>query len=393
MHTLIVCTHYPWPADDGVRTRISHVVNAALRCGTVELWCLDGNDDHTNDPPSGVSVYRTPEGPRVNAVAWIGRWMTSRIPRRISQRDFKAAAQHSPSGAYDLCLVEHPDTFVAVAERLPRGIPWICDLDNLENYAIISKLASAGPPQGLVGTAKQLMDREDTRRWDRLQRQIASRCQRVLVCSELDVERSGVLNAVCVPNGYELVWDHRAHRETPNHTMVFIGQLGYEPNVVGIRWFVDQVLPLIREVVPDAQVRIVGRGSESVADLGSTPGVVVVGAVDSLEDELQSAGVVIVPLRSGAGTRLKVIEALANQIPLVTTTIGCEGIDLLDGVHCRIVDHPTTFADACVESMTDLEKVRARAQQGYVQFEQHYQWSTIESRLAELLRSVANHRG
>lgn len=108
-----------------------------------------------------------------------------------------------------------------------------------------------------------------------------------------------------------------------------VGLLSYGPNEDAARWFATTVLPEIRTIVPSVRFRVVGRGHETLREeLADLPGVEFVGAVEHLQGELDQADVAVVPVRFGGGTRLKVLEALANRLPVATTTVGCEGIDV-----------------------------------------------------------------
>ncbi|HLU41960.1 MAG TPA: glycosyltransferase family 4 protein, partial [Microthrixaceae bacterium] len=231
----------------------------------------------------------------------------------------------------------------------------------------------------------------DERRFDRLQRRAAASVDRVVVCSELDRQRSGVANAVVVPNGCDApedpVLDRTSLRgEVP--TFLFVGALDYEPNTEAVEWFVREVLPLLRAEVPDARVRIVGRGADRVAWVAGVPGVDLVGPVEVLDDELRAADVSIVPIRVGAGTRLKVVEALANRLPLVTTTVGCEGIDLRNGHDALIEDDAAGFAAACARLAVDGALRQRLADAGAELFERRYDWQLIEGEVADLAREV-----
>jgi glycosyltransferase involved in cell wall biosynthesis len=124
-------------------------------------------------------------------------------------------------------------------------------------------------------------------------------------------------------------------------------------------------------------------------DLASIPGVVLVGRVETLESEMARSDLAVVPIRFGGGTRLKVVEALANRLPVVTTTVGCEGIDVVDGHSALIADDAAGFAAACVRVLTEPELRAALVGEGRELFEAHYQWSQIRHRLAEVCRAVA----
>ena len=134
-------------------------------------------------------------------------------------------------------------------------------------------------------------------------------------------------------------------------------------------------------------------GSSRVAWVGDIEGIELVGSVASVEPELQAADAAIVPIRVGAGTRLKVVEALANRLPLVTTSIGGEGIDLTDGQDALIADDAEAFASACARVLTDGQLRQRLADRGAELFEARYDWDRIEAGIADLAKAVVNeHR-
>ena len=170
--------------------------------------------------------------------------------------------------------------------------------------------------------------------------------------------------------------------------MFFVGALDYEPNSEAVEWFVREVLDDVRAAVPAARLRVVGRGAERVEWVRGRPGVDLVGPVDDLGEELDRADVSVVPIRVGAGTRLKVVEALANRLPIVTTAVGCEGIDLVDGVHALIRDDAAGFAAGCVGLLSDGELRQRMAEAGAELFERRYDWDGIEAAVADLALST-----
>jgi glycosyltransferase involved in cell wall biosynthesis len=312
----------------------------------------------------------------------------------------------------DLLWCSHVDTWAPMQTVLRHsGVPapaTIVDFDNLEHLAM--RLRRRTPPRfapgaGLGGRAgtvarwglSRSFDLVDERRWDRLQRACAADVDHVVVCSELDVARSGCANAVVVGNGAvapAVVHEQRHGLRSGTPTMFFVGALDYEPNTEAVEWFVREVLPAVRARVPGARLRVVGRGAERLEWVRGVDGVDLVGPVEDLGVELGRADVSVVPIRVGAGTRLKVVEALANHLPLVTTTVGCEGIDLTDGVHARIADDATSFAAACAELLLDGDERQRLADAGAELFARRYDWAGIEARVAELARStVRSGRG
>jgi glycosyltransferase involved in cell wall biosynthesis len=398
LRTLFVTGMYPWPATDGYSLRMSNMVVALADAGPVDMFVAH-HPRVTNfpDAPSGVRRILVPTEATARAqkvVRWLGEGQPRIMLDRTCEGARKVLAAEVSAHTYDVVCVSHVDTWWYFRDLLPR--PYVVDLDNLEHLK--SREGRRIRPTGasLAVTAKwwatKPFERVDESRMDRLQHDCARAADLVALCSELDVKRSGMPNAVEVPNGYELRWEPRSDTDVTDPdapVFSFVGLQSYAPNADASRWMATVVLPRIRESIPGARFRIVGRGGETLSGLGSLPGVTVTGPVDDLRGEMLVADVAVVPIRFGAGTRLKVVEALANRIPVVTTTVGCEGIDVVDGEHVLVADDAVSFADACVRLTKDAGLRSRLADSGARLFEGSYQWSSIRENFASLLRDRA----
>lgn len=400
MRTLYCSLFYLWPPQGGYGQRLTNFVRALTDMGEVDFLCLDGSDMVREPPPPGVNVLDAPLGPDLPTRAWMKLWANSDAPRRIVRRDPSPARAIIPDlldGPYDQVVVSHLDAWYLTRGLLPRVT--MLDLDNLENLAIASRRRRGPgvPPRSTVRhraeavgawSAESLIGLVDERRWDALQRAAAEEVDMVAVCSPLDVGRSRCPNAVSIPNGYELAWETPDHHEVHEYgapVFTFVGLMGYIPNSDAVRWFANEILPLIQRQIPNAQFRVVGQRGELVADLEEIPGVTVVGAVESLRDELAAADVAVIPIRSGAGTRLKVVEAMANRLPIVTTAMGSEGIDVTDRAQVLMAETPERFAAACVEVCRDRPLRKQLIESAFERYEDAYRWSTITDHLKEVL--------
>ena len=148
---------------------------------------------------------------------------------------------------------------------------------------------------------------------------------------------------------------HLVPRHSHAHDVVSIATMFYPPNVEGVHWFSTQVFPLIRRLVGDATFVIVGsRPPEEIRRLAHAgSGIVVTGYVADLQPVLERAGVLVVPVHSGSGMRVKILEAFARGIPVVSTTVGVEGIAAQPGEHLLIGDSPSEFAQAVARVLLD----------------------------------------
>ena len=139
-------------------------------------------------------------------------------------------------------------------------------------------------------------------------------------------------------------------------SLLFIGSMDYLPNADGVQYFCHSVLPVLRGKVPPFKIRVAGHGSEPLARaLGHQAEVQMLGMVPDVAPEYAQAGVVVVPLRAGSGTRIKILEAFSFRRPVVSTAIGAEGLGVKHDKHLLIADTPEEFAAACARLMTDSD--------------------------------------
>jgi glycosyltransferase involved in cell wall biosynthesis len=196
----------------------------------------------------------------------------------------------------------------------------------------------------------------------RFERQACRAAARVVAVSERDArtmrELFGVTRVTAIPTGVDIE-GLTPLDPPPDQTidLVFVGSMDWLPNVDGIQWFVREVLPLIRRQRPECSVAIVGRTPPaSIAALGrDDERIRVTGTVPDIRPLLWSAAVSIVPLRIGGGTRLKIYEAMAARVPVVSTTVGAEGLEVHHPDDIRLADSPEAFAAACSELLANAE--------------------------------------
>ena len=391
MRTLCVAGVYPWPAEDGYRLRLANMVAALADEGEVDFVCISRRPVRDAEPPPpGVRALVVTAAP-VGMARRLVAWARSGLPRSQVNRSTVAANATAAAwlrGPYDLTYLSHITSWFHHHD-LTDG-PTIVDLDNLEHLitrAARSNRPAASHPRVLAKwLALQPIERIDERRMERLQLRCAAAVDRVTLCSDLDAERSGMRNAVVIGNGYDRIGSPPLDRS--GHRLIFVGALGYAPNSDAVRWFAREVLPQVRRQVPEATFRVVGGGEDAVADVAGLPGVEVVGRVSDLQAELDAATVAVVPLRSGSGTRLKVVEALANRLPIVSTTLGAEGIELVDGAHVLLADEPDALAAACVRLLGDDALRRRLAGAGEALWDDRYRWARMRGELVALARQV-----
>ena len=182
-----------------------------------------------------------------------------------------------------------------------------------------------------------------------------------------------------IPNSVDLGPPHPDQQREP--LMVMVGNFGYDPNVVGARWFIDNVVPVVHAAVPDARVVIAGPGSEQFAPFGR-------GFVDDIEALYQLVSVAVVPVLAGSGTRIKALEAWAHGVPVVGTTVGLSGLAFEDNLHALVADDPAAFAEAIVQVLTDNSLERRLGDAGRHLVENRYSSAQVGAAAQQLITTV-----
>jgi glycosyltransferase involved in cell wall biosynthesis len=188
-----------------------------------------------------------------------------------------------------------------------------------------------------------------------------------------------------VPNGFDFRRGPAPSADGDGRTLVFLGLLTYRPNIDGLRWFCDQVWPLIRAEAPAARLEIVGKHDEQLSFAFGVPGATVHGFVPDLTEIANRSSALVVPLLAGGGTRIKILEAWARRLPVVSTSIGCEGLGAQDGVTLLVADDPGGFAERCVRLLGDAALRHRLAQEGFEHGRRSYDWGAVLAGLESAL--------
>ena len=235
------------------------------------------------------------------------------------------------------------------------NLPIIHDAHNVE-FEIIRRHAATLPFSALRGFAAL-----EWRMLRRYERALYPRCALIYSVSDVDAESirrfCGEQGSVAVvPIAVDVQGVAQASPIGAGHELLFVGGLHWPPNADAVGYFIDDILPIVRSRLPDAHLTVVGRADERVQHrLRSVSGVTFAGHVPDIEPFFRRSRAMVVPLRSGSGMRVKILDALARGMPTVTTSVGCEGIDATTGHHLLIADTAAAFAAEVVRLLTDDE--------------------------------------
>jgi glycosyltransferase involved in cell wall biosynthesis len=236
--------------------------------------------------------------------------------------------------------------------------------------------------------------RSQARRMFRYERAACQAAGHVIAVSPEDAglirELFAVSHVSDVPTGVDLDYFARPPAAAPVADLVFVGSLDWAPNVDAVFYFLREILPRIRRHRPETSFAVVGRTPPAaLADYARKDGrLLVTGTVPDVRSYLWGSAVAVVPLRCGSGTRLKIYEAIAAGVPVVSTAVGAEGLALRSPDHIRLADQPDAFAARCLELLESEQERRRLAAAAWELVAANFSWDRVADRVAELLESI-----
>jgi sugar transferase (PEP-CTERM/EpsH1 system associated) len=399
MRILWIKTELLHPVDKGGRIRTYQILRSLSRQHHVVYLCL--NDglaapdaiERAREYAQEVVVvpFRPPPKMSLRFFADLLRNLCSALPYAIARyRSHELREQiQRLAGATDLIVCD----FLMPSLNVPNGlaVPAVLFQHNVE--AMLWQ-RHASVPQSPVRRAYMRLQ------WRRMRRYEAQQCRRfahVITVSVSDAEiirrEYAVASVGHVPTGVDVEY-FSASRPRPRDSreVVFIGSMDWMPNDDGIRWFAAEIFGRIQEHVADARLVVVGRSpSPGMRELASrNPAIEVTGTVADVRPYLERAAISVVPLRVAGGTRLKIYEAMAMGVPVVSTGIGAEGLPLRNGEHLLIADTADEQVTAICALLTDQPRADLLAANALRHVRKHCSWDVVaEHFLAQCPRRSA----
>ena len=385
----------PWPLDTGGHLRTYHLARGLAR--RFDLILVTGVD--RVDTPGiarlredGINVCPAILPPRGK----VGEALRA-LNARLSGRPYVFFARHDRRPVWralrrelserrpDLFFFDHLDSLLF--SRLAGDLPFAIDCHN-----VYSTLVRRQAEEGHRGLARRYLLGE-ARRLERVERQAAGTARLLFAVSAEDLEifnRFGAHNAHVVPNGVDCAFYASIPPERPDSAplLLYVGTMSWPPNANAVVFLAREALPRIRTKCPAARLRIIGRDPlPAVRELAALPGVEVTGGVDDVRPHLSEAHALAVPLETGGGSRLKILEAFAAGLPVVSTPVGCEGLEVSNGVHLTVARREE-FADAVVGLLQNRSTAAARAAEARRLVVDRYDWKAVADSAAKLLSAV-----
>ncbi len=388
--------------DSGFGMRVHNTIRGLAAAGELHVCLVDGSSRGEKLPSS--DDYSTSRVAGAPLLRW-QKLLTLPDPRPANVRYRSLATLRADiertlnRGTWDLiwcCRVRvHPLVDVLRARTV------IVDFDDVGDRLLRSAIRDRIAQEGFLQTLpRNAFDWLDSLKWRRFERLTARGADRVVVCSNIDVDHLRLSNTVVVPNGYaftesrpiDVPNDEPRHQLTiappSSNSLIFVGPLTYTPNRLAVKWLIRRVLPRLLERIPEAELLVVGDPAGLAVAHGEMRGVRFTGWVPDVTPFYRTAGVAVTPLHSGGGTRLKVVEALARRVPLVSTSFGCEGLGLLAGKEMLVADEPDEFAAACASILRDPQLRQSLVSAGWNRYLQSFTSDECSRTVAEVALST-----
>lgn len=379
MNILILSPFSPYPLNQGGKIRIYKIIKNLSRSNSITLAAIVDNKLQSEPGPLQqlckeiIFVERPPKLWRdrfdfvfgkdpYNYVRYFSVDMKRELARLIKLKSF------------DIIQIEF--TMMWQYADIFNGIPIVLDTHNIENKIVRQVKNTYRNP------LRKFMYVIEERRLRNKEEQAWREC--CLCFTVSDKERNfissylGNSNKVfTIPNGVDLEWFKFYPKTNMGKQLLFLGSMDYRPNLDSALYFLEEIFPLIQSKIKDVKLDIVGRELWRIQNHSSIKGVEYHENIPDVLPYFRKADVLVVPLRYGAGTRIKILEAIAAGIPVVTTSKGCEGVEVTNGEHLLVADSPEEFASAVQRVIEDDNLRNSITQNARELVERNYSWEML----------------
>jgi glycosyltransferase involved in cell wall biosynthesis len=408
MKSLYFAPHQLLPVNTGGRTRDYQLARQLAERSTVTFVEMRhvGEEPSLAPAHSGLVRVVSLQKDRTYSPTKILRGLAGPTPVTLlncwSTRSASQLAHLLRSSQFDTLQMEgvHLMNYLPIIQKAPRSPAIVVDWHNIESELMYRYAETAG------NRAKTLAARRTAKLIERAEDRLLEVCATHTVSSERELQkllaRCPGANIQVIPNGVDtgyfsaekIMETVRQARE--NHSkpaVLFVGSMDYHANIDAVTWFAKTAWPEIARMHPDLQFKIVGRNPAREVRALASDRICVTGTVDDVRPFYANAIATVVPLRSGSGTRVKILEAMAAGVPVISTRLGAEGIDAEDGVHQLLADSCKEIAAALNRVASSIEMRNRLSQAGRALVCRIYDWSVIGTQLfrihAQLVKSHA----
>jgi sugar transferase (PEP-CTERM/EpsH1 system associated) len=392
MKILFTANRFPYPPYRGDKLKIFHLAKRLSATHELHLITFLQDEQDLKHLPELQKIFKHVHLvplPKWKSLLNVLQGIFSKIPFQVkyfeSARMSTEIERLHASEHFDAVHVQHlrMAQYWSKHQELPR----ILDLPDAYSLYWRRRVEAS---KGLV----RILNKIEQRRVFQYE-QILAQYNLTLVCSREDLgylqEHHKLDNVQLLPNGVDLqTFTNETHDYTLDKTLLFTGNMDYAPNVDAVQYFVSEIFPIILKCIPDAHFVIAGqRPVKKVQELASH-NVTVTGFVKNLADVYKKASVVVAPLRFGAGTQNKVLEAMAMGVPVVSRNIGFNGLNIQSGDGVILALATEAFAEACIELLKNRSLRQATGTAGREVIRTQFDWDVISHKLDQYFQNITH---
>jgi glycosyltransferase involved in cell wall biosynthesis len=392
MRILFVSAWFPYPPDNGSRIRAYNLIKVLSKHHEVNLVALLQNDSRPEYADKLSEVCRVVS---LHESRWFKPWTLRSLAGFLSLKPRSVVDTYDPDIARavrDAIDRVSPDVVIASQIGSMVYVPARCNVPVVFEELEIGSMHRATTARGIFRRARAQLT---FAKHCHFVRGLLNRAN-VFTCvsaQELDLAKtllSPSISGTVVSNGVDADHYNVSDRRPESETLVYNGAPTYHANLDAVRYFASEILPILRSRRPGIRLLVTGR-TEGVdlAGVAECSGIEFTGYVDDIRTVLNRSAVCVVPLRQGGGSRLKILEAMAAGVPVVTTSVGAEGLDIRHGCHAIIADSPSDFARAVDMLLADASLADQLSRSAREFVKRTYDWSSIGRQLIEVVESVA----
>jgi polysaccharide biosynthesis protein PslH len=386
---LFVTSHWPLAPAYGAQQRVLNIAKLLSRFGDVSFVIVptEVEDEETARKTQGefevCRVIRPSPIPTQNSFSQLIERLRHEFDPTYLETDPYVASGQDRAALKEL-IQQHDVIWIHTVRtanwfRMYRWPHSVLDVDDLQSRTHSSVAQSSS------SLARRLLNLRRAWIWRRRERDFQERFDVLTVCSEDDRRYFGMEERIhVIPNGsHPLKVRPRVFSEQPR--IGFIGNCEFMPNEEGVKWFIRDVWPVIKRQFPRVQLRLVGRKSDGyLTKLG--PDIVGLGWLEDPGEEIATWSGMIVPIKVGGGTRVKMAEGFARKCPVVATTVGAFGYEVQNGEEILLADRTTDFASACLMLLRNPQLGEALSDRAHKRFLERWTWSSFESTIGTVVQ-------
>jgi polysaccharide biosynthesis protein PslH len=395
LRVMVLDEEVPWPPNSGKRIRTWNLLRRLAAHHHPHIFTYGPVSDEAKTALASHGLSVTSVGALASSR---GPLFWARLLQNVFSKYPYSVSKHFTSrlqaevrnacafGKFDLAHIE----WIPYARYATPGLPRLITAHNVESDIWKRRSLHNG------GVAGGWFFGLQASRMEAFERCAAVHANSVVTVSELDAERFrsyGAKNVKVVPNGVDLDYFRPVPQVPENQSLVFIGSLDWFPNEDAVKEFATRILPILRNANERITFRVVGRkpAPSLAATLQRVPGVELVGEVADVRTYIAEAQVVVVPIRIGGGTRIKILEALAMEKPVVSTSVGAEGLELEDGRDLLLADTPEKFATQVQFLLANTELQARLGRNGRGTVERLYGWDSAAEKMEQAWLATASN--